>query len=94
MSRQYTVKSTMFIDRFTTKVVQPDEQLVATLHRLLDMIDDDSHALMIDHCVAQLLMFHDPNIPGRMTPPELLKNRAVTPRRSSSTPSPAASDPA
>ena len=72
MSRNYSTRSTMFIDRFTTKVVQPDRNLVESLHALLDMIPDDSHALAIDHCVTQILQFRDPNIPGRSLPAEVL----------------------
>lgn len=69
MSRQYQTKATMFVDRLTDNVVQPDAQLVAQLHGLLDMIPDVNHALMIDHTVADLLRFHNPKFraPGTMT---------------------------
>ncbi|ODR25796.1 hypothetical protein BHQ19_10210 [Mycolicibacterium porcinum] len=62
----------MYVERFSVKVVQPDESIVNQLHHLLDLIPDDNLALMIDNCVAQLLRFHDPNIHGQMAPPELL----------------------
>lgn len=76
MNRQYSVTPTMFMDRFTEKVVQPDAMLVAQLHALLDLIPDDTHALGIDLCVSQLLRFHDPNVSGRLRPPEIVEARS------------------
>lgn len=68
MSRQYTTTATMFVDRFSEKVVQPDERLVGALHRVLDTLPDNT-ALMIDLIVADLLRFHNPRFqaPGTMT---------------------------
>lgn len=59
--RNYITSPTMFADRFTERVVQPDESLVNQLHKLLDMIPNDNHALAIDHIVSELIRFHDPN---------------------------------
>ena len=69
MCRQYQTSATMFIDRFTEKVVQPDAQLINQLHKLLDMLPDENHALMIDYTVADLLRFHNPSFvtPRQMT---------------------------
>jgi len=65
MSRNYQTTSTMLLDpmaKYTgISVISPDKKLVETLHRLLDMIPDDSHALMIDHCVAEIIRFKNPN---------------------------------
>lgn len=70
--RNYQTKATMLIDplaRYTgISVISPDERLVEQLHKLLDMIPDENHALMIDHTVAEIIRFRNPN---RQRLPEL-----------------------
>jgi len=70
--RKYITKPTFYDDRFTEKVIQPDANLVNTLHRLLDTISNDKVALSIDLCVSELLKFHDPNRPMPFTAKELI----------------------
>lgn len=70
--RNYFTKPTFYDDRFTEKVIQPDANLVNTLHRLLDTIPNDKVALSIDLCVSELLRFHDPNRPMPFTAKELI----------------------
>jgi len=67
----------MFVDRFTQKVVQPDESLVKQFHRLLDVVSrtDENLAFVIDLVVADLLKFRNPNQQSHMTPPEILLER-------------------
>lgn len=71
MIRAYQVTSTMLTVPYSNmKVVEPDKNLVQQLHKMLDIIPDDNLALGIDHVVAQLISFHDPNRQHYM---ELLK---------------------
>lgn len=70
--RNYLTKPTFYDDRFTKKVIQPDANLVNTLHKLLDIIPNDKVALSIDLCVSELLRFHDPNRPMPFTAKELI----------------------
>ena len=70
--RKYTTRPTMFVSQYPTinnGVVQPDAKLISSLHRLLDQIDNENHALMIDSIVADLLRFHQPayQAPGTAT---------------------------
>lgn len=58
--RKYSTSPTMFMDRWTQKVVQPDANLIKALHSYLDLIPNDDHALAIDLIVADLLRFHNP----------------------------------
>lgn len=60
MKRNYTTHSKMLHDKFSDKMVQPDLKLVETLHKLLDMIPDDNHALTIDLVVANLIRCDNP----------------------------------
>lgn len=71
MNRKYQTSSTMYIDKFTEKVVQPDAGLISTLHSVLDTLPEEKAAI-IDITVAQLLRFHDPNIPRRFAQDELI----------------------
>ena len=68
MSRVYATKPTMFVDNFTEKVIQPDATLIKQLQLVLDSLPENQ-ALIIDHIVAELLKFHNPN---RQHMPELL----------------------
>lgn len=82
MNRQYSVQPTMFISRLAHSQVStyaPDEKLVEAFHKLLDMVPDDNHALMIDHVVSQLLRTHVR--PDGMFEPELLPTPPITPNR-------------
>lgn len=75
MMSKYATSSTMYIDKFTEKVIQPDENLIKTLHAYLDMvaITNENLAMAIDMIIADLLRFHAPNRRSILTPPELLK---------------------
>lgn len=55
--RQYSTHPKNFIGKpwQQEKLYTPDEQLVKTLHRLLDTIKDDNIALAIDMVVADLM---------------------------------------
>ncbi len=60
--RKYAVTPTMFTDPFSAmKIIEPDSQLVATFHALLNTIENDNLALSIDMVVEHLLRFRDPN---------------------------------
>ena len=72
MSRTYLTRPTIYTDRFTEALIQPDQNLIHTLHRLLDTIPNDKVALSIDLCVSELLRFHNPNLPMPFTPRELV----------------------
>jgi hypothetical protein len=54
-NRQYLTHPTNFISRYTQEVYTPDANLIASLHRLLDLIKDDNHALSIDLHIAELM---------------------------------------
>lgn len=71
---KYSTSATMYIDRFTEKVVQPDENLIKQLHAYLDMvaITNKQLAMAIDMVVYDLLRFHDPNRKNMLTPPEII----------------------
>lgn len=72
MSRTYLTSPTVYTDRFTETLIQPDSNLIRTLHRLLDTIPNDKVALSIDLCVSELLRFHNPNLPMPLTAEELV----------------------
>lgn len=72
MSRTYITSPTFYEDRFTEKVIQPDRNLISTLHALLDTIPNEKVALTIDLCVSELLRFHNPNLPMPFTAKELI----------------------
>lgn len=71
-ARQYSVQPTQMINSqpWGSSVVEPDKKLVETLHKLLDLIPNDDHALAIDHVVADLLRVN--RRPDGMFEPELL----------------------
>ena len=73
--RKYITKPTFYDDRFTEKIIQPDKNLIATFHALLDTIPNDKVALTIDLCVSELLRFHDPNRPMPLTAKELISKQ-------------------
>jgi len=69
--RKYITKPTFYDERFTEKTIQPDKNLIATFHALLNTIPNDKVALSIDFCVSELLRFHDPNRPMPFTAKEI-----------------------
>ncbi len=74
---KYRTSATMYMDKYTEQVVQPDENLIKQLHAYLDMVSitNEQLALAIDMTVAELLRFHDPNRQSILTPPELIEPR-------------------
>lgn len=78
MSRTYLTTPTMYTDRFTEALIQPDRNLIETLHALLDTIPNDKVALTIDLCVSELLRFHNPNLPMPFTAEELVRAQERT----------------
>jgi len=72
---KYITSPTMYVDRFTEKVIQPDENLVKQFHSYLDMvaITNKQLAMAIDMTVSDILKFKDPNRMNQLTPPEILK---------------------
>lgn len=57
---KYQTRPTMLNDFFTQAVIQPDASLIKQLHTILDHLPGPQ-ALAIDHIVAQLLLFKNPN---------------------------------
>lgn len=78
MSRTYLTSPTIYTDRFTEAIIQPDSNLIKTLHALLDTIPNDKVALSIDLCVSELLRFHNPNLPMPFTAKELVEAQERT----------------
>lgn len=75
--RQYSTHPKNFIGKSWQQenLYTPDEQLVKTLHRLLDTIKDDNIALAIDMVVADLMRCEGYGQPQRyqeLKDPELL----------------------
>lgn len=77
-TRTYLTSSTIYTDRFTIALIQPDQNLIKTLHSFLDTIPDSATALSIDLCVSELLRFHNPNLPMPFTPKELIAMQEET----------------
>lgn len=75
MSRKYLVQATMLHDKYSDKVVQPTLNHVEQLHKLLDMIPNDTHALAIDMIIADLIRFAHP--PQNTFMPEILPPKQV-----------------
>lgn len=73
--RKYITRPTFYDDRYTEKIIQPDSNLIATFHALLETIPNDAVALSIDLCVSELLRFHDPNRPMPLTAKELISKQ-------------------
>jgi hypothetical protein len=67
---KYQTRSTMLQHTVgpTMQVIEPDASLIKQLHAVLDMLPENQ-ALIIDHIVAELIRFHNPN---RQHLPELM----------------------
>jgi hypothetical protein len=74
VNRNYAVQPIMFVTPGAMQPVStPDAKLVADFHRLLDMIPNDNHALMIDMVVSQILRTHirpDGQFEPELLPPQ------------------------
>jgi len=72
--RTYSTYSKMLHNKYQDKIGQPDLNHVNTLHQLLDLVQDDNLAMMIDRVVADLIRCNNPpsGVPLEALPPEIL----------------------